>query len=120
MDYLAAMNSEHAFAMGVEQLLGLAGQLPKRIEYIRVLVAELNRIASHCLAIGTYGMDLGATTAFMWLMRDREHIVRLLEWLTGARMLYKLHLDWRVYTMICLLDLKTVVLNSSNTLKKNG
>jgi NADH-quinone oxidoreductase subunit D len=88
MDYLAAMNSEHAFAMGVEQLLGLTGQLPKRIEYIRVLVAELNRIASHCLAIGTYGMDLGATTAFMWLMRDREHIVRLLEWLTGARMLY--------------------------------
>ncbi len=88
MDYLAAMNSEHAFAMGVERMLGITHQLPPRVEYIRVLVAELNRLASHFLAIGTYGVDLGAFTAFLWLMRDREHILRLLEWLCGARMLY--------------------------------
>eukprot|EP01132_Coremiostelium_polycephalum_P000018 gene18-26_t len=88
MDYLAAMNSEHAFAMGVEQMLGLTGQLPRRVEYIRVLMAELNRLASHLLAIGTYGVDLGATTAFLWLMRDREYILRLLEWASGVRMLY--------------------------------
>lgn len=88
MDYLAAMNSEHAFAMGVERMLGITNQLPPRVEYIRVLVAELNRLASHFLAIGTYGVDLGAFTAFLWLMRDREHIVRLLEWVCGARMLY--------------------------------
>jgi len=88
MDYLAAMNTEYAFVMGVEHMLGLEGKLPKRVEYIRVLVAELNRIASHLLAIGTYGMDLGAFTAFLWLMRDREYILRLLEWLSGARMLY--------------------------------
>jgi len=88
MDYLAAMNSEHAFAMGVERMLGIADQLPARVEYIRVLVAELNRLASHFLAIGTYGVDLGAFTAFLWLMRDREHILRLLEWVCGARMLY--------------------------------
>jgi len=88
MDYLAAMNSEHAFVMGVEQLLGITHRLPRRVEYIRVLVAELNRLASHFLAIGTYGVDLGATTAFLWLMRDREHILRLLEWVCGARMLY--------------------------------
>jgi NADH-quinone oxidoreductase subunit D len=88
MDYLSAMNSEHAFAMGVERMLGIADQLPPRVEYIRVLVAELNRIASHFLAIGTYGVDLGAFTAFLWLMRDREHILRLLEWVCGARMLY--------------------------------
>ena len=88
MDYLAAMNSEHAFAMGVERMLGLEGQLPLRVEYIRVLMAELNRLASHFLAIGTYGVDLGAYTAFLWLMRDREHILRLLEWVCGARMLY--------------------------------
>ncbi|XWN35225.1 MAG: NADH-quinone oxidoreductase subunit D [Roseivirga sp.] len=88
MDYLAAMNSEHAFVMGVERMLGLEGQLPLRVEYIRVLVAELNRLASHFLAIGTYGVDLGAYTAFLWLMRDREHILRLLEWVCGARMLY--------------------------------
>ncbi|MEL6539516.1 MAG: NADH-quinone oxidoreductase subunit D [Bacteroidota bacterium] len=88
MDYLAAMNSEHAFAMGVEQMLGINGQLPTRVEYIRVLMAELNRLASHFMAIGTYGVDLGAFTGFLWLMRDREHILRLLEWASGARMLY--------------------------------
>ena len=88
MDYLAAMNSEHAFVMGVERMLGLEGQLPRRVEYIRVLVAELNRLASHLMAMGTYGIDLGAFTAFLWLMRDREHILRLLEWTCGARMLY--------------------------------
>ena len=88
MDYLAAMNSEHAFVMGVEQMLGLTNQLPLRVEYIRVLVSELNRLASHFLAVGTYGVDLGAFTPFLWLMRDREHILRLLEWLCGARMLY--------------------------------
>lgn len=88
MDYLAAMNSEHAFAMGIERMLGLEGKLPRRVEYIRVLVAELNRLASHLMAIGTYGIDLGSTTAFLWLMRDREYILRLLEWVSGARMLY--------------------------------
>lgn len=88
MDYLAAMNSEHAYAMGVERILGLTGKLPPRVEYARVLVAELNRIASHFLAVGTYAIDIGAFTPFLWLMRDREHIQRLLEWLSGARMLY--------------------------------
>jgi NADH-quinone oxidoreductase subunit D len=88
MDYVAAMNSEHAFAMGVEKMLGMEGKLPERTEYIRVLVAELNRIASHLVAIGTYGMDIGAMTPFFWAMRDREHILRLLEWTCGARLLY--------------------------------
>ncbi|MGB3184188.1 MAG: NADH-quinone oxidoreductase subunit D [Cyclobacteriaceae bacterium] len=88
MDYLAAMNSEHAFAMGVEQMLGIHEKIPARTEYIRVLVAELNRLASHFVAIGTYGLDIGAFTPFLWLMRDREHILRLLEWTCGARMLY--------------------------------
>ncbi|ELR70297.1 NADH-ubiquinone oxidoreductase chain D [Fulvivirga imtechensis AK7] len=88
MDYLAAMNSEHVYAMGVERMLGIADKLPKRVEYIRVLVAELNRIASHFVAIGTYAMDIGAFTPFFWLIRDREHIMRMLEWISGARMLY--------------------------------
>jgi len=88
MDYLAAMNSEHAYAMGVERMLGIDKDIPKRVEYIRVLVAELNRISSHFVAIGTYGLDIGAFTPFLWVMRDREHINRLLEWLSGARMLY--------------------------------
>ncbi|MFN8335792.1 MAG: NADH-quinone oxidoreductase subunit D [Cyclobacteriaceae bacterium] len=88
MDYVAAMNSEHVYAMGVERMLGIAGQIPKRVEYIRVLMAELNRIASHFIALGTYGMDMGAFTPFFWIMRDREHILRLLEWASGARLLY--------------------------------
>lgn len=88
MDYVGAMNSEHAYAMGVERMLGIEEKIPKRVEYIRVLVAELNRIASHFVAIGTYGLDIGAFTPFLWVMRDREHILRLLEWVSGARMLY--------------------------------
>lgn len=88
LDYMAAMNSEHIFAMGVEKMLGIEDKIPKRTEYIRVLVAELNRIASHFIAIGTYAIDIGAVTPFLWLMRDREHINRMLEWVCGARMLY--------------------------------
>lgn len=88
LDYMAAMNSEHAYVIGVEKMMGLTGKLPKRIEYIRVLVAELNRLASHFVAVGTYGLDIGAYTPFLWLMRDREHIQRMLEWVSGARMLY--------------------------------
>jgi NADH-quinone oxidoreductase subunit D len=88
LDYVASMNCEHAYAMGVERMLGIENQIPKRVEYVRVLVAELNRIASHFIAIGTYGMDIGAFSPFFWLMRDREHILRLLEWASGARLLY--------------------------------
>ncbi len=88
MDYLAAMNSEHAYAMGVEKMLGIEDKIPKRVEFIRVLVAELNRLASHFVAVGTYAMDIGAFTPFFWMMRDREHIQRMLEWVSGARMLY--------------------------------
>lgn len=88
MDYLASMNNSHAFVMGVERMLGIDRQIPKRIEYIRVLVCELNRIASHLIAIGTYGIDIGAFTPFMWCFRDREHIMNMLEWASGSRMLY--------------------------------
>ncbi len=88
LDYMASMNSEHAYVMAIEKMMELEGKLPPRIEYIRVLVAEMNRIASHFVAVGTYGLDIGAYTPFLYLMRDREHIQRLLEWLSGARMLY--------------------------------
>nr|WP_233789285.1 NADH-quinone oxidoreductase subunit D [Sphingobacterium sp. HMA12] len=88
LDYLASMNNSHAFVMGVERMLGLDNKIPKRIEYIRVLVCELNRIASHLIAIGTYGIDIGATTPFLWCFRDREHIMNMLEWVSGSRMLY--------------------------------
>jgi NADH-quinone oxidoreductase subunit D len=88
LDYLASMNNSHSFVMGVERMLGIEDKLPKRVEYIRVLVCELNRIASHLIAIGTYGIDIGAFTPFLWCFRDREHIMNMLEWASGSRMLY--------------------------------
>ncbi|MGN0003638.1 MAG: NADH-quinone oxidoreductase subunit D [Sphingobacterium composti] len=88
LDYLSSMNNSHSFVMGVERMLGMEDKLPKRVEYIRVLVCELNRIASHLIAIGTYGIDIGAFTPFMWCFRDREHIMNMLEWASGSRMLY--------------------------------
>ena len=88
MDYLASMNNSHAFVMGVERMLGIDTEIPKRVEYIRVLVCELNRIASHLIAVGTYGIDIGAFTPFLWCFRDREHIMGMLEWASGSRMLY--------------------------------
>ncbi|MEM6803839.1 MAG: NADH-quinone oxidoreductase subunit D [Bacteroidota bacterium] len=88
MDYLASMNNNHALVMGVERMMGIENEIPKRVEYIRVLVCELNRIASHMIALGTYGLDIGAFTPFLWTFRDREHIMNLLEWASGSRMLY--------------------------------
>jgi NADH-quinone oxidoreductase subunit D len=69
-------------------MLGMDSKIPRRVEYIRVLTAELNRIGSHLIAVGTYGLDIGAVTPFLWCFRDREHIMGLLEWASGARMLY--------------------------------
>lgn len=88
LDYAAAMNSEHCYAMGVEKMLGIENDIPKRVEYIRVLVAELSRLASHFLAIGTYALDIGATTPFLWIFKERENIQRMFEWICGARLLY--------------------------------
>ena len=87
MDYLSAMNQELGYVLAVEKLMGLT-EFPDRLEYIRVLIAELQRIASHLLAIGTYGLDMGAVTAFFWCLRDREKILDLFEWASGARLLY--------------------------------
>src|SRR5699024_11521250 len=88
LDYLASMNNNHAFVMGVERMLGIDQKIPKRVEYIRVLVSELNRVASHLIAIGTYGIDIGAFTAFMLFFRDRRSVLNMLEWVSGSRMLY--------------------------------
>src|SRR6201990_671829 len=62
LDYLASMNNSHAWVMGVERMMGIDKDIPRRVEDMRVLVCELNRIASHLIAIGTYGIDIGAFT----------------------------------------------------------
>jgi len=86
MDYLAAMSMEWGYALTVEKMLGT--EVPKRAEYIRILVAELQRIASHLVFFGTYAIDIGAFTPFLYAFQDREEILRLFEELSGARMLY--------------------------------
>lgn len=86
LDYLAAMNMELGYAITVEKLLDI--EIPERVEYIRVIMAELNRIASHQVAIGTYGLDIGSFTPFLFCFRDREKILDLFEMTCGARLLY--------------------------------
>ena len=66
----------------------LGTEVPERAEYIRVLVGELQRIASHLLFFGTYAIDLGAFTPFLYAFQDREQILRLFEEISGARLLY--------------------------------
>jgi len=86
MDYIAAMNNDFGYVVACEKLLNI--KVPERVEYIRVIMAELQRIASHLLAIGTYGMDIGAFTPFLYCLRDREKILDLFETTCGARLLY--------------------------------
>ncbi len=85
-DYIAAMNNNLGYAVAVEQLMDL--KVPDRVEHIRVIVSELNRLASHLLALGTFGLDVGAFTPFLYMFRDRERILDLFEVLCGARLLY--------------------------------
>jgi NADH-quinone oxidoreductase subunit D len=86
LDYVAAMSSEFGFAVAAEKMLKI--KVPDRVEYIRVIMAEFSRIASHLIAIGTYGLDIGAFTPFLFCMRDREHILDIFEETCGARLLY--------------------------------
>ncbi len=87
MDYLGAMNNDWGFALAVEQLMGV--KVSEKVEYVRVIVGELNRIASHLVGgIGTYGLDVGAFTPFLYCFRDREIILNIFERLCGARLLY--------------------------------
>ncbi len=86
MDYLAAMNMELGYTLAVEKMLGT--EVPIRAQYIRVLVAEMQRIASHLVAFGTYALDLGAFTPFLYAFEEREKILRFFEEISGARLLY--------------------------------
>lgn len=86
MDYLASMNNNFGYVVGVEKMMGL--EVNDRVEHLRVITAELNRIASHLIALGTYGLDIGAFTPFLYVFREREHILDLFEEICGARLLY--------------------------------
>ena len=85
-DYLSPMFNEISYCLGVERLLGIEAEIPPRASVLRVLMMECNRIASHMTAIGTFGLELGATTVFLYAIREREKILDLLELITGLRM----------------------------------
>ncbi|MBI5399765.1 NADH-quinone oxidoreductase subunit D [Candidatus Saganbacteria bacterium] len=86
LDYLSSMSGNLAFVLTVEKLAGIAP--PPRAEYIRVIMAELNRLASHLIWLGTFSLDLGAVTPFLYCFREREKILDLFEMITGSRLTY--------------------------------
>jgi NADH-quinone oxidoreductase subunit D len=86
MDYLAPSSNALCYVLAVERLLGITDQIPERAKHIRVLNAELTRIASHCVWLGTHGIDLGAISVFFYCFDLRENILDLQEAAGGARM----------------------------------
>ena len=86
MDYLAGMNMNLAYSLAVEKLCGM--KLPEKANVIRVIIAEMNRIASHLVGMGAYGLDLGTFSPFLYAFREREMILDLFEEVCGARLTY--------------------------------
>jgi NADH-quinone oxidoreductase subunit D len=86
MDYLAAMNMNLGYSLAIEKLAGL--KVPEKAKIIRVLIGEMNRIASHLVGMGAYGLDLGSFSPFLYAFREREHILDLFEDACGARLTY--------------------------------
>ena len=84
MDYLSSHSNTLGYVLAVEKLLGM--EMPDRVQWIRVLLVELQRINSHLVWLGTHVMDLGAITAFFYTMREREHILNVNELIAGFRM----------------------------------
>jgi len=85
MDYLAPMSNNLVFSMAVEKLLGI--EVPDRAKVIRVLMAELTRIKSHLVWLGTHALDIGAMSVFLYCFREREKIIDLYEMVSGQRMM---------------------------------
>ncbi len=83
-DYVSNMLNEHAYAGAMEAIGGI--DVPRRAEYLRVIVDEMSRCASHLVWLGTYGLDVGATTPVLWCFRDREEILDMFEEICGSRM----------------------------------
>lgn len=86
LDYIAAMLNNYALCHTIEEAMGI--EIPERAEYLRVVIMELQRIASHLLFVGTYLLDLGAMSPFLYVFADREEIVELFNEISGARLTY--------------------------------
>jgi NADH-quinone oxidoreductase subunit D len=87
MDYLAPLNNNLGYSLAVEKLLDIEDEINDKIKYVRVLLAELQRIASHLVWLGTHALDLGAMSVFLYCFREREMILDVFEELSGARMM---------------------------------
>ena len=84
MDYLGAQSNSLAFCLAAERLLGI--EMPERVKHIRILIAELQRIASHLVWLGTHGLEIGAVSVMMYCFREREQLLNINEMLAGFRM----------------------------------
>ena len=87
MDYLAPLNNNLGYSLAVEKLLGIEDEINNKIKYVRVLLAELQRIASHLVWLGTHALDLGAMSVFLYCFREREMILDIFEEISGVRMM---------------------------------
>ncbi len=85
IDYLAPLSNNLGFCLAAEKLIGI--EVPKRAQYIRVLLTELTRITSHLVWLGTHAIDLGAMTVFLYSFREREEIMKIYEYVSGQRMM---------------------------------
>lgn len=87
MDYLSPLNSNLGYSLAVEKLLGIEDEINDKIKYVRVILAELQRIASHLVWLGTHALDLGAQSVFLYCFREREIILDIFELVSGVRMM---------------------------------
>jgi len=84
LDYVSMMAQEHSYCLAIEKMF--KAKIPKRAQYIRVLMAEITRILNHLLAVGCHAMDVGAMTPFLWAFEEREKLMEFYERVSGARM----------------------------------
>ena len=91
MDYLGAQSNSLAFCLSAERLIGIEAAMPDRVIWIRVLIAELQRLSSHLVWLGTHGMEIGAISVMMYCFREREQLLDLNERLAGFRHVSELH-----------------------------
>src|SRR5215471_5154663 len=87
MDYLAPLCNNLGYSLAIEKLLGIEDEINDKIKYTRVLLAELQRIASHLVWLGTHALDLGAMSMFLYCFREREMILDVFEYVSGVRMM---------------------------------
>jgi NADH-quinone oxidoreductase subunit D len=129
LNYVSPMINNVGWAMAVEKLMGLTDKLPKRVEYIRVIVSEMSRMTDHLTCIGASAMELGAFTPFLYFLKAREWLYELLEKISGARLTHSyvrvggvakdLPDDWAVDLTHCLTEIEKVMVEVEAMLNNN-